>query len=538
MNKKDNGLSSDELDKFWNIDDIVPKQKNKIQIHTPIGTVKIELSTEPTVKSEKKDAKTYFIPPYKPQKKPKVPDYEYDIENSLVHHVEIYSFSCSVDEYDRFLEDAIKYSDIHGHPCDEVEFFAYSPQYTQLTKRQLDWYLYWRDMVRSGEYIRTDSSYVLLYIYELINLGDRLNVKKSLITLLELWEKYSIYYKFLNRLCGEWICDFALIYKLNISEIIDAEKLVTLMPHCMMKELFFCADFNKNKKVADILLSYCSNYDYRKSKFAVGDNLPIYDKHIKESLSYAMRRLSPNGFLSSVGLEDNTIKRLAFIGVHSSSSIKRKILVSLSSFSNSHELRFMISDIVKYSENKIRALLGIKSRLTVISLSPEIRQCIDEYFKDFIPLKQIVAKKEETEQFDPNYDVIQVDISIEDALNIEKTSWETVDTLIETFAEKDEVVGDQVVEVEQVEPVFTELAQNTADENPFGKYTEFLNFVIAGNFAAQRDYALKHGKMLDTFADKINEIALDLWGDVLLYNEGDGYMILGDYMEEFLNVFK
>ncbi len=537
MSKKENDLFSDALDKFWTIDEIVPKQKkNVVKIELSNQTVEINLDFEKQKDRDELQTKTYFIPPFKP-KKPRKPEFEYDVQNSLIHHVTVYNIhEASDSDCDRFYEDAQRFCCMPGHPCEKVEFYSHSPQYTQLNKKQLNYYLYFRDCVRKGQYIETDYSYLILYIFELINLGPLLNINMSLNTIYDIWENYGEKHLFLSKLCVESLCDLALLNKINIMEVIDPCKLAKLLPNSFLKEFYFCTDLDKCKESALYLLESCSNYSYRKSKFATAENLPLYEAHILEALKYTLKKLSGNGFLSGAKLEDNTISRLTYIGYQCSPVNRKKIVVSLSSFSNSHELRFMITDIVKYSENKIRTVLGIKSKLTVTSLSAEVKKFIDDYFEQAIPTTEYQVTKAQVEEFDSNYDVAVGEISVTDALNIEKHSWRTADTLIDAF-ENDE--ADVLIVKESANKALVETQiDNSEHNNPYSAYSEFLDSVIEGDFTAERQYAQKNSKLLETVVDEINEIAIEHIGDVLLYQENNGYLIIDDYMEDFLNVYR
>ena len=77
--------------------------------------------------------------------------------------------------YTKFCKDAARYFSLTHEPCEYVYFFSYMPQYDQMTVSQMSYYLYWRDEVRKGNYIKTDINYLFLYIYEIINLPEKLH---------------------------------------------------------------------------------------------------------------------------------------------------------------------------------------------------------------------------------------------------------------------------------------------------------------------------------------------------------------------------
>ena len=46
----------------------------------------------------------------------------------------------------------------------------------------------------------------------------------------------------------------------------------------------------------------------------------------------------------------------------------------------------------------------------------------------------------------------------------------------------------------------------------------------------QRKFASAHGTTIDELADKINETAADIFGDIILEDSGSGYVIIEDYL--------
>ena len=94
--------------------------------------------------------------------------------NCLIVSVRVRARGDGYSFYGRFRRDAERYLDAVGKPCPYVKYFSYIPQYVQLSREQLCYYLYWRDCVRRGEYPKTDESYFYLYVYEIINLPDKI----------------------------------------------------------------------------------------------------------------------------------------------------------------------------------------------------------------------------------------------------------------------------------------------------------------------------------------------------------------------------
>lgn len=63
--------------------------------------------------------------------------------------------------------------------------------------------------------------------------------------------------------------------------------------------------------------------------------------------------------------------------------MKRRIELEYLSCSRSIELRFAVTDMIKYAENNVRSMLGIRSRFHTPNLAMPLRRAADEYFASF-----------------------------------------------------------------------------------------------------------------------------------------------------------
>ena len=64
------------------------------------------------------------------------------------------------------------------------------------------------------------------------------------------------------------------------------------------------------------------------------------------------------------------------------------------------------------------------------------------------------------------------------------------------------------------------------------EYVEFINCALRGDTQGQRDFARSRGEMSDAVADRINEIAAEVLGDVFLEEDDTGgYRVIEDYLE-------
>ncbi|MBQ7383825.1 MAG: TerB N-terminal domain-containing protein [Clostridia bacterium] len=528
-----------ELDDFWDIDMIVPKRKAPMHssakstetVEITVSSALESLTDSKTYKSEKLSVgeggviKKYLSEDVSQRE----PLYSYSLENSLVHNVRIYKKPSNYAYYENFYRDALKYLNEKSAVAERVPFFSYVPQYDQMNEGQFAYYLYFREQARSGNYIDADYSYILLYIYEILNLGDRMDTTFGQSQLCGLWWAYRDKHCALGRQLADWMCEYSLINRVAPPADIDIQ---SIPRECVYKEYLLVNKGVGYDYYSEALLALSSAYDYRRSKFATGENTEVFERYIPKALSACIAHLSTSGgVLSGVGFSDSSISRDAYVGALCSHRARYKIELDYCSFSRTNELRYLVGDIVKYSENKIRAYLGIKSRLGCYSLDNDIRHLLDDFFATRLTKRVKTVRKEERQEYDALYELPAKPLSLSDASKIEEESWETTRSLVEAFEEEESVSDISYVAEKEIAEV---LGENVADDSDglmgaLGELLVFARAVYRGDTAAQREFIRGSGRMPDSIVDSINEISTDIIGDILIEDDGGAYRIVEDY---------
>ena len=70
------------------------------------------------------------------------------------------------------------------------------------------------------------------------------------------------------------------------------------------------------------------------------------------------------------------------------------------------------------------------------------------------------------------------------------------------------------------------------DQNKNNKSMGFLIAVLNGDVAEQGRISTELGMLSEALVDEINEISFDVFGDVLIEDDGDGYKIIEEYKEQ------
>ena len=562
-------------DDFWDISKLIPAKKKPIsRAPTDVSLTEITVegraraqsdpaqtrlteaapaSRESAVKQESVPAReesetviTRFIPQsgVTEPKQPQVPDDEYVPQSAMLHRVRIYRWKTSYQYYEDFCKHATVLYRRRGEPCAPVAFFSYVPQYSQMNRAQLNWYLYWREGVRRGEILPTDYSYILLYIFEIINLADTMDVQVGRQQLCALRDAFRTTYPRLGHLLNEWICDYSLIHHLPPPQTDD----LTAMADCTLKE-FYVPSTDASLRYASALIAFGSNYVYTKSKFAAGENRALYDRHMPGALRACIADSGEVGArMAGAGLEESRLIRDSYTGALCSHRVKRRIEVDYCSFARSHELRILVTDIMKYTENRLRAYLGVKSRLGLYALPQSFRDCVDRYLRDALPHRERITKVEPRQEYEALYDLPRTTLDPERAARIEASSWDTTEKLIAAFEDPGQSTAALPCDDIPIAPagpcpsmavetaVEMPKSENTSEKNSLQKelseFVGFINCALCGDVKGQKEFARARGEMTDSIVDRINEIAADAIGDVFLEeDENGGYRVIEDYIE-------
>ena len=571
LNASESGDSRERLDDFWEIDMLVPKMHTAPR-RAPGATETTEISFgREGSENQKPDAVEdvplnlnaregevlvrHFVPQHgtplsDSAQTEAIPVISYRTDGSLVHRVEVFPWVSRYHYYRDFCADAAKY--LHEEPRDgdpipeEVSFFSYVPQYSQLNRKQLSYYFYWRREFRRGNILKIDESYLYLYVYELLNTaGYETPPEEGLRMLYRLFRTYGRKNPKLSRHLIEWIVDYSLIFRFAVPEKERLEPDFYRTYASTLKEFYISSPGGGTAGFADLLLRFCSSYDYKKSHFYTGNNCLYFDRYLPGALAAVVAQYSTGTQLfTGTGMRDSHMVRNAFDQALCSYRIRYRIEVDYASFSRSHEMRYLVSDILKYTENRLRGYLGIKSRLTVYSVTTEIRKCIDRYCDENFPRKTVEnrpAKQEEIPVYEKLYDLPETPLSICRAAEIELDSWETTRRLTEAFSDEEET--DTAVSPKRAEapPEAVESDRQAeakgAEKNGvtavLGDLSPFAVAAYRGDVVAQREFCRERGLLPDTVADQINELAADAFGDILLLDEGEGYFVIEDYRSLF-----
>lgn len=563
---------SREKDDFWDIDMLLPRRKTPPR-RAEGATEPTEILIEPigNCANTEKDGEIgdsplnlnpaegevvvrHFVPPHTQSSAmttfDRSPIISYESDEGLIHRVKVYPWSSRYHYYRDFTADAVRY--LSREPKKDVlydkpiRYFSYVPQYSQLTDEQLEYYFYWRREFRKGNTVEIDDSYLYLYIYEILNTaGYETDSEEGLRMLYRLFFTYGKENPRLSHLLSEWIVDYSLIFQLSVPDDVRSSSDFHRTYASTLKEFYISAKGSAIERYAEILIRYASAYDYRKSHFYKGENCAYFDRYLKGALGAVIQQYSRGDHLFvKAGMKDSHMVRNAFEEALCSHRIRYRIEIDYASFSRSNEIRYFVSDVLKYTENRLRAFLGIKSRLTVYSLSTDVRQCIDRYCDESFPQRngaESSRKDSERPSYEKLYDLPKAPLSVVRAAEIEEESWETTERLIEAFSEgENEPEGISFVQGTESDTLHTTTEMGSEENGEvnglpsiLGSLYPYAYAVYAGDRVAAKRIVMECGKVEEMIIDEINERVSDALGDILILESDEWYCVIEEYRSFF-----
>lgn len=442
----------------------------------------------------------------------------YENVNSAFERVEVYKWRSRYRFYDKFAADAEKLIRKSCPECAFVPFYSPVPQYTLMNMSQLRYYLWWRHNARRGVYLPSDTGYILLYVYEIINLPEVIPPKIGISMMCGVFAAYREAFAYLGRQLAEWICDYSLVHntKIPVERLRGTESdMIKLM---QLGDVLFQTEQTKTDIRA---LCAVAGADYKNSQYYRDEYKEAFDRHIPASSLIGMA-----AFIESLkgGFIKRTEIRDTYFGAVISSEKKRKVVVYRTDVPAVDQIKAAAALILKYAENRTRALCSISSRYSVSRLPAEAKTAMDAYFAPFAE-----RKKSGDDCYDESlYEAPSKGINIENAKKIERDSWENAALFEDIYDEEPSVEND---EPEAPAAPFSVAAAdatgffdgNDSAEDVFAAFVEslsegersLLSALLVSNEEFRRVSAAM--KLLpDAAAEKINSAAAETIGDAVV----------------------
>ena len=559
---------NDEKDDFWDLDKLVPKKKtSKLTPFITKPTVSDYSLAEEKTEAQKTDEKDKRAEERKLtdstlKSYADTDDKVYYPENTLIKSITVKKYKEKYDFYDSFRKAAVLYFDCPGEKCEFAQFYSYMPQYSQLNKAQKSYYFFWRSEMRQGRFIKTDYSYLYLYVYEIINLPDLIEPERGVKLLCRVWREYRGALPRIDMYFSMWLRDYCLAHELpcSINEIKDF--IFDVIRISDFKEYYFTDIGNTGRDGVWSLIAYLSDYDWNKGFSSIvgkeskdADYLRRADAY-KTLLEGAMRVILPDIWQACMKEKEagSLVKKsyMAFPNTLCTHSVKCKLEIEYYPLADASGLRAGITSAVRYTENKLRALYGAKSRLSVKNIPTEYKELIDCYFDTVIRNSETTAKKKSMPEYEKLYEAPREKLSFAGADEIERLSWGTTMRLCDTDEYREEPaenVSTETAKAPENDVLTTEFTENndiitvsepvaepkTPSADTYGLSATDIAFLSS---LLESSGCGKRGIDDEATVERINEAFSDGFGDVVIEDTGDGFAIIEDYLEDITEWLK
>ena len=441
----------------------------------------------------------------------------------LIYRVCVHPWPQKYNFYQRFCYDAERFFAVRGQECPRADYFSYIPQYAQLNTDQMRWYLWFRERVRRGEYPDdVDFPYILLLIYEIINLPHKLPPEKGAQQLSGIWLAYRRLHPELDKYLSEWMCDYCLVHEIPLPQSLQ-EILPAIIRRASFKEFYIASLPSQGEEIAlspKSLIAAASDYSYTSSRY-YADNKEAFVTFFPKAVAYA-------AIAAGISPTPSTMRRAkterdAFCGSLCAQTVKRRIVVEYYSFARSYEMRSHITAAVKTAENLLRRSLKIKSRLAVANADTEIVRRVQAYAVSVLVTERTPRKAAEDTSYERYYDAPTTGIDFALSHKIEEESWENTARLTEEMEE--------IAPALEVLPASTP-AGETAEEDISPAMRDLLTALLQGESLTEWCGRQSTRQDPQNLADALNEMAADRIGDIILQSDGDSWTLIEDYRED------
>lgn len=426
----------------------------------------------------------------------------------------------------------------------ESPFTSYSHDYQVLNQEQRQWYFYWRDQVRQGQYLATDLAYIFIYAPELVHLVGVDGPNDAYQRLRALWLNYRDQHPKIEPYLLSWMLSLVTAYDCEVSSrdvLLTPEAFnftVSIAPDVLFAQ-YVGGDF---RELPIPLLEKYVDYAIQRSSFYTSEHEALVQQVLPASIDIVNTYQANNGNGPLFNRQTSApviieLKRCWRADQTYLDWPMRLYFEDVPAYSQNQKLRRYLTGIVKYTENKLREEKNFRGRLRVLGLDRVTRTLID----------RLIAHNGHVISPPPAVPKIEIDLSQVDRLRAESEEVLSmlqieeeaiIDDSIPTPEPMAELVNIQpVAEAAIREPVMETEGVETEDvmwaefARALKSYqVETLAAIIDGSDpkAAIHHIATAQFLMPTMLVDDINELARDILGDILI-ESADEPRLVDDY---------
>ena len=449
---------------------------------------------------------------------------------------------------DKFIRDAKKAVNHPGAAVAHVPFMCYWPTYDSMTSSQLQWYFYWRSMVRDEKYPDSDLSYIFVFIYELINNVGVKDARDGYEQLKRVWLNYRNRQPKLDNYLIDWIFDYALInkYPADPMEFLREAAKVNDIPRYNDIDLVLPGYITGSLvELPLVLIDSISNYRILRSKFFNEGYQSVVEEFVPRSLDEVDRHMAEKFGTGIFGLfkpnSYSPVERYPYQSALYSGRLGTIKMGNIVSYSRHVPLRDFIASTVKHTENRLREANNYRGRLRGYSIEPEIKTIIDNLIPSAPPktvpvrppIQEIVIDFLRVQALIKQSDQVLQMLQTGEEKRSEKPEEHLVLDLpiipqhesVEKIARPEGTPDHLLTDLDSVHEVLTRLDN---DEKSLIKALMKHGWEVDASVLSE---ALP-GTLIEFMVDRVNSLSLEILGDLLIVAENQMKVVAEDFRDE------
>ncbi len=396
------------------------------------------------------------------------PDMTDDLRDFLLEKEKLLNESSIPDDADEtFRQDVLRYQHKKGKkapfvPCDSLNI-----DFAQMDSKQKNFYFYFREQVLKGNFIHTDDFYILLFATELAFGFRNFPLEKSHKIISDLYEQYENDHDDATDLIFDDILSLCIKYDFPKDALFTAPY---APPQNIAKTnyLIFQSIHLPECHLGLNIIMPLMDIDFEKCKLAKENQLPLYTHCLMLAVNvvnfYLCEEEKVHFYQAYALPEEETFDDVVF--ENSKFQQREKYKLTMPNYFEDKQLRHIMTEIARHTDNVIRKFFDIRGRLRNIDLEEDIADLVE-----LVVVKQLEEDaKELSDMFTDNL-----------GFSLENMNLQQAEQIKEALTRMNPDDFDEDISMEDLmSALFTEMGQE--NQAPNGKFPPKKDNILYPDF--------------------------------------------------------